>query len=197
MDHLLGVELRQPVTVEGDLGQLGVEDLEDLGLVGLGVGQHLLLRQGRARLALTRGITDHRGEVTHQEDDVVTELLELPHLVHHHRVPDVQVRGGGVEPHLDPQRLAPLELVGQRLLHVGPDLRHHTSADDLQLALNVHWGAHGSRTRSMERVFPDSGSTSKMTPQSRTSPLATMNGAGRRERKRAIISSLRMPITES
>jgi hypothetical protein len=49
------------------------------------------------------GVADHPGEVADQEDHLVPEVLELPHLVEQHGVADVQVRGGRVEAGLDPQ----------------------------------------------------------------------------------------------
>jgi hypothetical protein len=47
-----------------------------------------------------------RGEVADQEDHLVAQVLQLAHLVQHHRVADVDVGRRGVQPQLDAQRLA-------------------------------------------------------------------------------------------
>ena len=46
---------------------------------------------------------------------MVPELLELPHLVEQHGVPEMQIRSGGIEPRLHPKGLAPRELAAQVL----------------------------------------------------------------------------------
>ncbi len=46
-------------------------------------------------------------KVTNQEDHLVPELLELPHLVNQHGVPEMQVGCGRIETRLDPQRNLP------------------------------------------------------------------------------------------
>ncbi|MNO92590.1 hypothetical protein D3C76_841710 [compost metagenome] len=105
--------LIHPGGVERHLGLGRVENLENLGLVGLGIFEHLLAGQRRTRCALAAWITDHPGEVANQEDHLVTKLLELAQLVDQHGVPQVQIRGSRVEACLDPQRLATLELFDQ------------------------------------------------------------------------------------
>ncbi|MNP42704.1 hypothetical protein D3C76_1364890 [compost metagenome] len=105
--------LIHPGGVECHLGFGRIENLENLGLVGLGILENLLAGQRRARCALAAGIADHSGEVANQEDHLVTELLELAQLVDQHGVPQVQIRGSRVEACLDTQRLATLELFDQ------------------------------------------------------------------------------------
>jgi len=46
----------------------------------------------------------------------VAQLLEMPQLVDHHGVPQVEVGGGRVETELDPQLAAARQLPGQLLL---------------------------------------------------------------------------------
>jgi len=72
-------------------------------------------REGQARASriATRRVTDETREVTDQEDDLVPELLELAHLVDEHRVPKMQIGRSRIEPRLDAQRLAALELLDQ------------------------------------------------------------------------------------
>ena len=72
--------------------RLAVEDLEDLRLVGAGVGLDLLGRERRARGVAAGRVADQPGEVADEEDDAVPELLELAHLVQQHRVAEVQIR---------------------------------------------------------------------------------------------------------
>ena len=59
----------------------------------------------------------------------MAEILELPHLVDQHRVAEVQVRRGGVEAGLNPQRLAALQLAfelrgQQQVLRAARQLDH-------------------------------------------------------------------------
>ena len=63
----------------------------------------------------------------------MAELLERPHLVDQHGVPEVQVRRGGVEAGLDAQWLAALQLLQQ----LGLDQQLGAAALDLgQLFFN-------------------------------------------------------------
>ncbi len=64
-------ERAQPAAVEVDDRRLGIEQLEDLRLVGLGVGRDRLRRQRRTRLRSPGRITDQPGEVADQEHDPV------------------------------------------------------------------------------------------------------------------------------
>ena len=109
-DHAFRAELVRPLGVEQDLRALRVEDLEGLLAVAARVLQDLLARQRRARLVLAGRVADHPGEVADQELHLVAELLEVAQLVDHHRVPEVQVGGGGIQPQLDAQRRAAREL---------------------------------------------------------------------------------------
>src|SRR5690606_13837754 len=70
---------------------------------------HVLAAERLAGGALAGRVADHPGEVADQEHHLVAEVLELAHLVQQHRVAQVQVGGGRVEPGLDPQRAPQLE----------------------------------------------------------------------------------------
>ena len=113
-DHAAGTQLVQPGGVEDDLGLFRIEDLEDLFLVGLGIAEHVLAGQHLAGLGLAARIADHAGEVADQKVDLVPQLLELAQFLDQNRVPQVQVRGGGVETGLDRERNAAF----QRLLQL-------------------------------------------------------------------------------
>ena len=115
LDHARGAHGAEPPGIEVNDGLFGVQDLEDLVLVGPGVGLHFLRGQARAGGVLAGGVADHPGEIADQEDGRVPQLLELAHLVDEHGVAEVQVRRGRVEARLDPQRLA----AGQLLRQVG------------------------------------------------------------------------------
>ena len=95
-----GVELVEPLGVVADLGLAAVEDLEGLVLVRLRGGADLFAREARARVVRARRVADHRGEVADEEDDLVPELLELPHLLHQDGVAEVQVGRVGSKPAL-------------------------------------------------------------------------------------------------
>jgi hypothetical protein len=74
----------------------------------------------------------------------VPQRLELPHLVHEHHVPQMQVRPRGVEARLDAER-APL---GKALREVGLDVQVHDAALELGQLFGRAEGVrirHGSR----------------------------------------------------
>src|SRR5512134_293687 len=95
--HLYGAHLFQPFAVEPDSCLCRIEDLEDLRLVGLGVLQHIVLRQDLARFALACGIADHAGEIAYEECHFMAKVLELAHLLQKHGMAEMYVRGRGVE----------------------------------------------------------------------------------------------------
>ena len=104
-DEVLGLHGLHPAAVEVDDGLVRVQDFEDLALVGGGVGLDLLLGQGRPGLALARGVADEAGEVADEKNHLVPQVLEILELLNEHGVAQVQIRGGGVEPGLDPEGL--------------------------------------------------------------------------------------------
>ncbi len=66
------------------------------------------------RVALRSGrVADASGEIADQERDVVPGVLELPHFIEQHGVPEMQIRRGGIEPRLDVQRFAALQFFDQ------------------------------------------------------------------------------------
>jgi hypothetical protein len=93
---------------------LGVEDFEDLGLVGFGVGVDLFAGEGLAGDVAAGGVADERGEVADEEDDLVAELLEVAQLAHEHGVAEVKIGGGGVESGFDAEGAAGFERVFER-----------------------------------------------------------------------------------
>ena len=65
----------------------------------------------------------------------MAEVLELPHLVEEHRMTQVQVGRGGIEPGLHPQRTAGLEFFDEILL----DQQLIAAAlEDIQLFFDFH-----------------------------------------------------------
>ena len=96
-DDAFGAELAEPLAVEAHLGLVAVEDLEDLRLVGLGVGVDLLARERRARRVAAGRIADQAGEIADQEDDRVAQVLEVLQLADEHGVAEVQVGRGRIE----------------------------------------------------------------------------------------------------
>ena len=102
-DEVLSQHGLHPTAVEVDQGLVRVQDFKDLALVGGGVGLNLLLRQGWPGLALAGGVADETGEVADEKDHLVPQVLEVFELLNEHGVTQVQIRGGGVEPGLDPE----------------------------------------------------------------------------------------------
>ena len=101
-DDLLVVHHLEPFAVEDDLRAGGVEHLERLPLVTLGVGHHRLVGKLRAGRRPAARIADHRREIANDEDAQVAQVLELAHLLKPDRVPQVNVRRGRVHAELDP-----------------------------------------------------------------------------------------------
>ena len=134
-DEVRGVHLAQPVGVEFHDGLFGVEDLEDLLLVGLGIGDDLFLGQGGTGLGAAGGVADAAGEVTDQEDDLVAQFLKVAHLVHDHGVAQMQVGSGGVKAHLHAQGRAAFQFLAQFLL---VNQFRHAALDHGHLAINIH-----------------------------------------------------------
>ena len=99
-------ELAQPAAVEVHDGLHRVENLEDLLLVGLGVGRHFLGRHRLARHVLPGRIADQAGEIADQENHRVAEILKMFELADQNGVAQVDVRRGGIEARLHAQRLA-------------------------------------------------------------------------------------------
>ena len=136
LDQVLGGHLLHPAAVEVDKGFLWVQNLEDLALVSGGVGLDLCFREGQG-LTLARGIADETGEIADEEDHLVAQVLEVLELLDEHRVPQVQVRGGGIEPGFDPQGLTGGDsLLQPRLKLLFPDDLLAALLDQSQLFVN-------------------------------------------------------------
>ena len=115
LEQLAQVHGQDPVAVVDDLGLGRVEDLHGLLDVGLGVELDLLMGELRARGVLARRVADERGAVADNEGDVVTQVLELAHLLQGHGVAQVQVGARGVNAELDVERATLLELLLEAL----------------------------------------------------------------------------------
>src|SRR4029077_4457947 len=115
-------------------GFFPVENLEYLLFIGLGIFDDFLARQLFTRFRLSRGISDHAGEVTDQKNNLMTEILKLFHLLDQHRVTQVEVRRRGVEPGLNPSRPSSLELTNEVCLRQDLD---YTPFDQVKLCMNI------------------------------------------------------------
>ncbi len=82
-------------------------------------------RRGRESL-LPVGVADHRRELADQQDRLVPEVLELPHLREQDRVTDVEVGPRRIEARFDAQGLAALS----RLLETELELALHVQVDN-------------------------------------------------------------------
>ncbi len=104
--------------------RVGIEDLEGLFAIRLGVGQHLRARKLRPRDGAAARVADHGRVIADDEDGLVAEILELPELSQNDGVAEMQIRAGRIGPELDAQGPAEREL----LFQLG-------GADDLRRAL--------------------------------------------------------------
>ena len=71
-DHVGRTHRTEPLAVEAHFSALAVQHLEYLTGIGLRVDQHILSRKRLAGDVLAGRVADHAGEVTDQEDDLVT-----------------------------------------------------------------------------------------------------------------------------
>jgi hypothetical protein len=96
----------EPFPVAPDLEpvRVVVEDGERLLLVCARVRVDVGARERWPRARTAARVADARGVVPDDEDDPVTEVLELPQLLQDDRVAEVDVGGGRVEAELDAQR---------------------------------------------------------------------------------------------
>ncbi len=133
-DEVRRVHAAEPAGIEFHHRLFRVQDLEDLALVGLGIGEHLLFRERRPRFATARGVADAPGEVADEEDDRVPQFLKMAHLVHDHRMAEMQVGRRGVKAHLDAQGTARAEFGAQLVL---VDDFRGAAPDERHLAVNV------------------------------------------------------------
>src|SRR5207249_11452918 len=106
-------QLVRPSGVEQDFSLVGVQDLENLILIGFRVPQYLLPRKRRSRRVLAARVTDHPREISDKELDVMAQVLKLAQLVDHHRVPELQVGRSRVQSELHSQRPSGFELFAQ------------------------------------------------------------------------------------
>src|SRR3954462_14543228 len=91
LDEPRSLHIPEPARIEIDRGFLGIEDLEYLLLVSSGIRFDLVASEGGSRGIAPRWIPNHSGEITDEERDLVTESLELAHLVDEHGVAEVQI----------------------------------------------------------------------------------------------------------
>jgi hypothetical protein len=89
-----------------DLGPLRIEDPERLLLKGPRVGVDLLGREQRPQRRTATRIADPGRVVADDQDRDVAGGLELPQLLEHDHVAEVDVGGGRVDAELDAQRPA-------------------------------------------------------------------------------------------
>ncbi len=112
------IEFEQPLGVVANFGLFLVENLEDLRLVGFGVGVELLAGERRAGGVASGGIADEAGAVTDEEDDGVAHVLEMLELANEHGMAQVQVGGSGIKAGLDAQRFAGLQGLFEALTQI-------------------------------------------------------------------------------
>ena len=84
-----------------DLGLYGVENLEDLRLVGLGIAVDLFAAKRLARDVAAGGVADQCSRIADEEDDGMSQRLEMTQFSDEDGVAQMQVRRGGIESGLD------------------------------------------------------------------------------------------------
>ena len=76
---------------------MGIQDFEDLPLIGLGIFLYLLFREGFSGFRHAGRIADHAGEVADQENHLMSEFLKVLELVDQDRMAQMQIRRGRIE----------------------------------------------------------------------------------------------------
>ncbi len=112
-DHVLELQLVEPLAIEADFGFARVQNFEDLSLVSLGVAIDIGARHRRPRDVAAGGVADHAGHIADQKNDGVTQILKVFHLAQQHGVAQVQIRSGGIESGFHAQRTAGLGGFGE------------------------------------------------------------------------------------
>jgi hypothetical protein len=112
-DEVGSGEVVEPAGVEFHYRLFGIEDFEDLFLIGFGVGDDLFGGQRRTGGGTAGGVPDAAGEVADEEDDPVAQFLKMAELVDEDGVAQMEIRRGGVETGLDGKGLAPFQLFAQ------------------------------------------------------------------------------------
>ena len=120
-------ELPEPLALVHGARPVRVHDLEELAHVRLGVLAHVLGAEHRARVGLAGRVADLRRPVADDEDELVTEVLQLSQFPETDVVAEVQVRSAGVEPHLETERLPLLQTADELVLR--DDLRYAALRD--------------------------------------------------------------------
>ncbi len=115
----------EPARVEIDHRFFRVKELENLFLVGLGIGGDLFPAQRRPGLVPAAGIADQAGEISDQKDNGVPQVLEVLHLADQDGMSQVDVGGGGIKAGLDQQGFSRFGGAGDLFLEI-------LFADDLQ-----------------------------------------------------------------
>src|SRR5712692_2356214 len=105
-DYFIAGKLVEPFAVEVDFGFFFVEDFENLFEIRFGVRVDLLARERGASFGLSRGVTDHCGEIADQKDSRVTEILKVFEFAKDYSVSQMDVRGCRVHAEVDAQGLA-------------------------------------------------------------------------------------------
>ncbi len=130
LNHVAKRHGLQPLRVVHDARLFGVENLRGLLEIRPPVFARLLKGERRARLGAATWVANHPGEVANDEHGLMPQVLKLPQLAEHHRMPDVEIGTARVAAELNSQGRAgsfgPLQL-----FHEG-GLRHdvfHPTAD--------------------------------------------------------------------
>ena len=105
-DHVRKPQRCEPFAVEPDLGLFGIEDLENLLAVGLGIALDLFAGKRRPGDVTSGRVADAAGAIPNDEEHGVAEILEVLHLADQNRVAEMEVGRGGIEPDFDAQGAA-------------------------------------------------------------------------------------------
>ena len=132
-------ERAEPGGVEVDPRPGHVEDLAELGAVGLRIRADLVPRERLPRIGSSGRVADHPREVPDDDHHVMAQILKVSKFLEDDRVAQMQIRCSGIQPELDDERT----LGRARSLELRTQLRlddeiGDATADDAQL--RVHGG---------------------------------------------------------
>ena len=115
-NDFLVAHLAKPIAVENNLGAAGIENLEGLLAIGLGVGLDFFVGQVRPGGGTAAGIADHPRKITDDENGLMPEILEFAQLAQDDGVAEVNIGAGRIDSEFHAQRPAEGQLFPQLVL---------------------------------------------------------------------------------
>ena len=106
LDHSSCAETVAPLGVITDFRLFRIENETGLRKIGHGIFLDLFAGQRWPRDIPAAWITDHGSEIADQENNDMSQILQLTHFVQHNRMAQMEIRCRRVQSQLDPKRFS-------------------------------------------------------------------------------------------